>query len=94
MHNVKYIIKGITTEDFNTVFTSPFNVSRRTASFIAQQIAEMYYQSEPCAPDDFNVEIGLLDDKGREHWFNVGAYVQVKFNATEMESANEMARSN
>ena len=59
--------------------------------FVAEKFAEYCYYQDPGDPNDFEMVVEVLNDKGELKTFDVSAMVEVYFNADEREEDDEHA---
>ena len=79
---IQYRIKGHHGED---EWSDGYCRYRDTEGF-AEEVAERYFNEEPCDPRKFEVTIVIRDDRKCEVTYRVTAEATVDFNASEQES--------
>ena len=56
--------------------------------WLAISIAEDFYQKDPCAPEDFNLTIQIIDNKDVLHTYKSSAEVDIIFTVTKVYENN------
>jgi hypothetical protein len=71
-----YVIKGYTEEDFSNEFTS----RKKDLDLIAQEIAQLHYNEDPCDPEVFECIVGIKKkDEDQPQWFTTTAEPEIRF---------------